>query len=334
MTEESPFRGITYRRKHTHREPTPIKKEEIPDSESEETPDKGKGVEETPEIEEPDTGDKEEQAFNNFLSAINDLARDQKEMVDLMRGMTKKGISTGKEPINGEGSNSAKGNRAHSAQSHSRSFSKTPRPNMPQFLHETPKDQTEQSGQGILYADYLEEYRALGREFQVVMSFNDFWHLKLKSKPKTFQKALRQNHKLQKALGKVTIPCFDGSSKCSARSWVQKLNTYFQLNQMTEEKAIKLATLHMDGEAHEWWYHGLVTMGHNSFSYIEFTQRLIERFDRKDLELRFRELAQLRQTSNPEAYISKFQRLAVKITDISKADLLMLIIEGLSEPLR
>ena len=64
---------------------------------------------------------------------------------------------------------------------------------------------------------------------------------------------------------------------------------------MLEADAIKLATLHLDGEAHEWWYHGLVTLRHASItSYLEFTQRLIKRFDRKDPEIHFQELAQLR----------------------------------------
>ena len=64
---------------------------------------------------------------------------------------------------------------------------------------------------------------------------------------------------------------------------------------MIEADAIKLTMLHLDGEAHEWWYHGLVTLGHASItSYLEFTQRLIERFDQKDPEIHFRELAQLR----------------------------------------
>lgn len=77
---------------------------------------------------------------------------------------------------------------------------------------------------------------------------------------------------------------------------------------MIEEEAIKLATLHLDGEAHEWWYHGLVTLGHNNIiSYAEFTQRLIEHFDWKDPEIRFRELAQLKHTGSPEAYVVEFQ---------------------------
>jgi hypothetical protein len=41
---------------------------------------------------------------------------------------------------------------------------------------------------------------------------------------------------------------------------------------MTETYAIKLATLHLDGKAHEWWYHGLVTLGHVEVtSYLDFT---------------------------------------------------------------
>ena len=132
-------------------------------------------------------------------------------------------------------------------------------------------------------------------------------------------------------MGKLTIPSFDGSSKSSARAWVQKLDTYFQLNQMTEVDAIKLATLHLDGEAHEWWYHGLVTLGHSSItSYLDFTQRLIDRFDRKDPEIHFRELAQLRQAGNAESYISEFQRVVVMVTDITEPRLIMLFIEGIS----
>jgi hypothetical protein len=91
----------------------------------------------------------------------------------------------------------------------------------------------------------------------------------------------------------------------------------------------------LDGEAHEWWYHGLVTLGHASItSYLDFTQRLMDRFDKKDPELHFRELAQLRQSGTPDAYISEFQRIAVMVTDVSEHRLIMLFIEGLSKPLR
>ena len=103
---------------------------------------------------------------------------------------------------------------------------------------------------------------------------------------------------------------------------------------MIETYAIKLATLHLDGEAHEWWYHELVTLGHNTItSYTDFTQRLIERFDRKDPEVHFRELAQLKQIGSTNAIISEFQRIAVMVTDISKSRLIMLSTEAITKPL-
>ena len=104
---------------------------------------------------------------------------------------------------------------------------------------------------------------------------------------------------------------------------------------MTETDAIKLPTLHLDGEAHEWWYHGLVTLGHNTIkSYSDFTQRLMELFDKRDQEIHFRELAQLKQTGSADAFISEFQRIVVMVKDISESRLIMLFTETLTEPLR
>ena len=87
------------------------------------------------------------------------------------------------------------------------------------------------------------------------------------------------------------VPTYDGSSKSIAQASVEKLDTYFQLNRMTKMEAVKMATLHMEGEAHDWWFHGSSTLGHASVtSYEDFTQRVVECFDRKDLEAHFREL--------------------------------------------
>jgi hypothetical protein len=74
----------------------------------------------------------------------------------------------------------------------------------------------------------------------------------------------------------------------------------------------------MEGEAHEWWYHGLVTLGHSRItSYREFIDRIMDKFERKDPEIHFRDLAQLRQTSTAEAFIIEFQQVAMAVTDIS-----------------
>jgi len=110
---------------------------------------------------------------------------------------------------------------------------------------------------------------------------------------------------------------------------------YYKLNQMTETEAISFATLHLEGEAHEWWHHGLVTLGHiHITSYREFTERLMDKFDRRILEIHFKDIAQLTQTGTAEAFITEFQQVAVAVTNISKPKLITLFTEGLTEPLR
>ena len=63
-------------------------------------------------------------------------------------------------------------------------------------------------------------------------------------------------------MGRFFLPKFDGSSTCSAKSWVEKLDIYFELKKFLEMEAIEIAALHFEGEAHNWWFHGLSTLGH------------------------------------------------------------------------
>ena len=87
------------------------------------------------------------------------------------------------------------------------------------------------------------------------------------------------------------FPKFYGSSTSSAKAWVEKLGIYFQLNKVPEIEAIKIAALRFEGEAQNWWFHGLSTLGHaNMTAYSEFTRRLVERFDRKDPKAPFMSL--------------------------------------------
>jgi hypothetical protein len=189
-------------------------------------------------------------------------------------------------------------------------------------------------------AEYRRQYAALGRDFHQDMTLVEYCGLRLRNRPREPQRGgtqQQQGHNIDFIwkVGKLTIPSFDGSSKCIARAWVQKLDTYYKLNQMTEIEAISFSTLPLEGEAHEWWYHGLVTLGHCRItSYREFMERLMDRFDRRDPEIHFRDLAQLRQTGTTKAFISEFQRVAVAVTDIFEPWLIMLFTEGLTKPLR
>ena len=62
---------------------------------------------------------------------------------------------------------------------------------------------------------------------------------------------------------KVAILSFDGPSQMSTSAWLQKLSLYFKLNPMVEEDALKMAILHLEGEASDWWFNGLRNFGHD-----------------------------------------------------------------------
>ena len=133
------------------------------------------------------------------------------------------------------------------------------------------------------------------------------------------------NQELKYTIGKVTIPSFDVSSQISASVWIQKLDVYFQLNPMVEEDALKMPILHLEGEANDWWFHGITTLGHDNIaSYEYFSKELVERFDRKYPKLPFKELAQLKQIEIPKAYMLEFQNLSVMVSNISMAQLVLL----------
>ena len=69
---------------------------------------------------------------------------------------------------------------------------------------------------------------------------------------------------------------------------------------MVEEDALKMSILHLEGEASDWLFHGLSTLGHDQIlSYEGFSNALMEIFERKDPELPFKELAQLKQVRTP-----------------------------------
>ena len=99
-------------------------------------------------------------------------------------------------------------------------------------------------------------------------------------------------------------------------------------------EAIKITALHLEGEAHDWWFHGLSTLGHaNVTAYSEFNRKLVEIFDRRDLEAPFMGLEKLKQSGNAKTYISKFLRLSVMVPDLYTTIRVYLFIDWLDEPL-
>jgi hypothetical protein len=148
------------------------------------------------------------------------------------------------------------GGGAPQGATHSRA---TPRPYLPKFLDNQRRCNYEDEIEDN-FEQYAKEYYALSAGFQRQVTLDQYCRIKFRGKPKQYQ---RPNYELERRVGKMEIPYFDGSSKVVAQAWVQKLDTYLQLNPMREIDAIKFATMYLEGKAHDWWYHGLTTQGHN-----------------------------------------------------------------------
>ena len=145
------------------------------------------------------------------------------------------------------------------------------------------------------------DWRQLSDECREVLPFDQFIRASLQFKQGgNGNRAPPLNHVLNYTMVKVTIPSFYGSSQMYASAWLQKLSVYFQLYPMVEEYALKMAILHIEGEPSDWWFHGIRTLVHDHIiSYEGFSNALMEIFERKDPELFFKELAQLKQVGTP-----------------------------------
>jgi hypothetical protein len=58
------------------------------------------------------------------------------------------------------------------------------------------------------------------------MSLQDYCTIKYRNRPREVNRG-KKNDDLRRKVGKLTISSFDGSSKYTARAWVQNLDTYF-----------------------------------------------------------------------------------------------------------
>ena len=54
-------------------------------------------------------------------------------------------------------------------------------------------------------------------------------------------------------MDRFLVSIFDGSPTCSARAWVEELDTFLQQHKISEDEAIRVAVLHFGGKAYAWW---------------------------------------------------------------------------------
>ena len=77
--------------------------------------------------------------------------------------------------------------------------------------------------------DYFLEYESQSQRFKDHLSFQEFSQIKDNRRPRHHNRrgGFIQNHDLHRTMGRFFLPKFGGSSKCTAKSWVEKLDIYF-----------------------------------------------------------------------------------------------------------
>ena len=102
---------------------------------------------------------------------------------------------------------------------------------------------------------------------------------------------------MQHTLGRFFLPTFNGSPKSRAKAWVKKLDTYFQLHQVSEDEALRVAEFHLEGKAYAWLFFETYSLNHvNVSTYAKFTRRLVKKFDVRNFETSLVELAKPKKT--------------------------------------
>ncbi len=104
-------------------------------------------------------------------------------------------------------------------------------------------------------------YNGLDDDFHSLVLFREYVDMMNALMPK---KEYRREHyisgrEIKKKISKFTTPTFDGTNKISARAWLQKLHNFFTLNPMKESDVVQFASLHLEDETYDWWYHGMTT---------------------------------------------------------------------------
>lgn len=90
--------------------------------------------------------------------------------------------------------------------------------------------------------------------------------------------------------------------------------------------------MHLEGATYDWWHHGLVAQDHGLITPDEiFSSKLTTHFDRKDIQVYYRDLAQLRQVGSLDDFIDEFQQILVMVPDMTEQRKVMLFTEGLQD---
>lgn len=143
------------------------------------------------------------------------------------------------------------------------------KPTRPTFIRAEPEDEVDsEAGDDVVFGDYImamhDEWDRLPQRVKDHLNFDSYISQKRDhNRNWNNQKPWNKTNDLKYAINNLTLSTFDGSGRVTTRAWISKLDTFLTLRPMSEEDAIRFAALHLDGVAHDWWYHGMVTLHHD-----------------------------------------------------------------------
>lgn len=77
------------------------------------------------------------------------------------------------------------------------------------------------------------------------------------------------------------------------------METYFMLNLITEKDMVQFSSLHLEGEAYEWWFHGCIIVGHDQIQIFDkLKKRILDIFELKGEEEYLSKLAMIKQNNS------------------------------------
>jgi hypothetical protein len=185
-----------------------------------------------------------------FMQVISDMLASQRTISQSLAQVAERlamvDIPGTQAPHAAQG-NSGAGSRPQTPTRTYTSSIRIPRPWFPSFQRAPPAAAQQSLAhrlptQAEDFAEYKREYAALGPDFHHDMTLAEYCGLRdidHRREPQRGGQQQQQGNNIDsiQKVGKLTIPSFDGSSKCTARAGVQKLDMYYELNQMIETEA-------------------------------------------------------------------------------------------------
>lgn len=128
---------------------------------------------------------------------------------------------------------------------------------------------------------------------------------------------------------RIDFPKFSGEDPSG---WVYKCERFFYYNMIENNNRVKLATLHLEGKALNWyqWFEKC----HGQMTWVLFKDGIVSRFGPNTYEDVMGDLTKLRHTTTVRVYQEQFEELANRTTNLPESFFISCFISGLKEEVK